>query len=280
MKKTCVIGWPIAHSRSPLIHNYWLKLYGIDSVYEKVSVPPEQLVEFVQQLPKSDYLGCNVTIPHKESAFELAAVRDPLSSRLSAANTLYVRNGAVHCTSTDGEGFIANLCQQQTGLILTDSKAVVLGAGGSARSIIPALLDQGVASIGIINRTAERVDALKESFGTLLYHVEDSARQAALASCDVLVNTTSLGMQGQPPLDFDVTLLKNSCLVIDIIYTPLETRLLRDAKKLGLRTVGGLGMLLHQAVRGFELWYGVQPEVTPQLWSLIEADVRRAEASA
>jgi len=280
MKKTCIIGWPIAHSRSPLIHNYWLRLHGIDSVYEKLAVEPQHLTEFMRQLPESNYLGCNVTIPHKERAFELAAVRDTLSSRLGAANTFYVRNDVVHCTSTDGEGFIANLHQVQAGLDLRNMRVVMLGAGGSARSIIPALLDEGVTSIGIINRTAERVESLRRSFGPLLCYVDDTMMETALADCDLLINTTSLGMQGQPPLQFDVARLKQACLVVDIIYTPLQTRLLRDAQKRGLRTVGGLGMLLHQAVRGFELWYGVRPQVTPELWSLIEADVRRTESSA
>lgn len=277
MKRTCIIGWPIAHSRSPLIHGYWMKQHGIDSEYVKLAVPPEQLAEFINALPESGYLGCNVTIPHKEAAFQLATVRDEVSSRLGAANTLYVRDRTVHCTSTDGQGFIASLRHAHPDLQLHGANVVMLGAGGSARSIIPALLDQGVARIGLINRTVERVAVLKASFGADLVHISADNEDTALAACDILINTTSLGMQGQPPLIFDVARLGEQCLVADIVYTPLKTRLLLDAEARGLRTVGGLGMLLHQAVRGFELWYGVRPQVTNELWSLIAADVRKSE---
>lgn len=279
MKKTCIIGWPIAHSRSPLIHNYWMKHYGIDSLYEKIAVPPEQVADFIRTLPGSDYLGCNVTLPHKEAAFQNAVVRDSISTRLSAANTLYLRDGVVNCTSTDGEGFIASMLQAHPQLQLQGANVVMLGAGGSARSIIPSLLDHGVASIGIVNRTADRVIALQQSFGETLSHLAGEAEQAALASCNILINTTSLGMQGQPQLDFDVAQLQRDCLVADIVYTPLRTSLLRNAEARGLPVVGGLGMLLHQAVRGFELWYGVRPEVTDELWSLIAKDVRASETA-
>lgn len=280
MKRTCIIGWPIAHSRSPLIHNHWMKQYGIDSVYERVAIAPDQLADFIRTLPQSDYLGCNVTIPHKERAFELATWRDEVSSRLMATNTLYVRNGELHATSTDGEGFIASLQESHAGLQLQGAHVVVLGAGGSARSIIGALLDHGVARIGIINRTAERVLALQKSFGPLLHHIGKQQEAEGLARCSILVNTTSLGMERQPELDFDVGQLAPECLVVDIVYTPLKTRLLRRAEQRGLPVVGGLGMLLHQAVRGFELWYGVRPQVTEELKSLIEADVRRTETGA
>ena len=276
MKKTCVIGWPIAHSRSPIIHNYWLKQHGIDSRYDKLPVEPAKVVEFIKTLPGSDLLGCNVTIPHKEAAFNGADVIDEKVQRLGAANTLYVRDGKVHATNTDGEGFIASLYQDHPGRKLEGSKAVILGAGGASKSVIDAMLSEGVSEVFVINRSFERIVPLLNIFGSRLLAVEPGQEQFALESADLLVNTTSLGMEHQPPLELDVQVLQQDCLVADIVYTPLKTELLKRASARGLPILKGLGMLLHQAVRGFELWYGVRPTVTPELTALVEADVLKA----
>ena len=279
MKKSCVIGWPIAHSRSPIIHNYWLKSHGIDSRYEKLPVEPADLASFIANLPRSDLLGCNVTIPHKEAASGLADVVDEKVQRLGAANTLYVRDGKVHATNTDGEGFIASLKQDHPGHELKDSRVVLIGAGGAARAIIDALLAQGVARIDIINRSLDRIAPLQNTFGPKVFSVQPEQQQFILESAGLLVNTTSLGMEHQPPLDLDVNLLPTHCLVADIVYTPLKTQLLERAEARGLPILKGLGMLLHQAVRGFELWYGVRPEVTEELTRLVEDDVLKASRS-
>lgn len=272
MKKTCVIGWPISHSRSPLIHNFWMKQHSIDSLYEKLAVPPQDLAAFIHNLPQSDYLGCNVTIPHKEAAFRLVDIPADIAMHLEAANTVYLRNGKICATNTDGEGFIASLRQAFPAVNLHGAEVVVLGAGGSAKSVIAALLAEGVARISIVNRTVERIQALQQSFGPQLQHIHDAGE--AVNACDLLVNTTSLGMDNQPRLKFDVHQLKPNCLVVDIIYAPLKTKLLQDAETRGLKTLNGLGMLLHQAVRGFELWYGVRPEVTSELYDLVAQDVK------
>lgn len=276
MKKTCVIGWPIAHSRSPIIHNYWLKQHGIDSLYEKRPVEPGQLAHFIASLPESNLLGCNVTIPHKEKAYACAEVVDDKVRRLGAANTLYVRNGKVHATNTDGEGLIASLRQDHPEFKLNGVKAVVLGAGGAARAIIDALLTAHVAEVAVINRSVDRIAPLQQIFGKQVIAVQPGHERFALESTGLLVNTTSLGMEHQPPLSLDVSQLSNHCLVADIVYTPLKTELLKRAELRGLPILKGLGMLLHQAVRGFELWYGVRPEVTQELTALVEADVMKA----
>lgn len=279
MKKTCVIGWPIAHSRSPLIHNYWMKQHGIPSLYEKLPVEPPSVADFVRALPASDYLGCNVTIPHKENAAQQAAVVDDKVRKLGAANTLYVRDGKVHATNTDGEGFMASLRHDHPTYTFLGKRVVLLGAGGASRAIIDSLLGEGVAEIHIINRSIGRVVPLRETFGPKVMAVQPEHQQSLLESADLLVNTTSLGMEHEPPLTLDVNLLPATCLVADIVYTPLKTDLLVRAEQRGLAIVKGLGMLLHQAVRGFELWYGIRPAVTDDLTALVEADVLRASAT-
>ena len=276
MKKACVIGWPIEHSRSPLIHNYWLKEHGIDAIYEKKAVEPENVAGFIAGLALSEFVGCNVTIPHKESAFQAVAETDKIARRLGAVNTVYLRTGKVCGTNTDGEGFIASLRQQHPAVSLQGTTATVIGAGGAAKAIIGALIDAGVTRIGIINRTRERILGLQEQFGSQIIEINETAAEQALATSDLLVNTTSLGMEGGTELALDMRHLKPSALVADIIYAPLETALLTKAKERGHPVLGGLGMLLHQAVRGFELWFGVKPVVTEELYDLVAADVQRA----
>jgi shikimate dehydrogenase len=276
MKKACVIGWPIAHSRSPLIHTYWLKSYGIDAVYEKKAVEPRNAAHFIANLAASEFVGCNVTIPHKETAFEAVAKADEIASRLGAVNTVYLKDGVVFGTNTDGEGFIASLRYAHPAFNLGNETAVIIGAGGAAKAIIGALLDEGVTRIGIINRTRERIHDLQEQFGPAIDEISEAISYDALKSCGLLVNTTSQGMEGQPPLVLEIQGLNPNALVADIIYTPLETDFLAKARQRGNPVLGGLGMLLHQAVRGFELWFGVKPEVTAELYELIAADIQKA----
>lgn len=276
MKKACVIGWPIAHSRSPLIHSYWLKKYGIDAVYEKKAIEPKSVGQFIANLAASEFAGCNVTIPHKETAFHAVAKADGIASRLGAVNTVYLVNGVSCGTNTDGEGFVESLRHAYPGFDLRNKTAVIIGAGGAAKAIIGALLDEGIEKIGIINRTRERIHDLAAQFGSRIHETGGTARIDALKSCGLLVNTTSQGMEGQSPLDLEIQSLNPAALVADIVYTPLETAFLAKARLQGNAVLGGLGMLLHQAVRGFELWFGVKPEVTGELYALIAADVEKA----
>ena len=276
MKKACVIGWPVAHSRSPLIHTYWLKRYGIDAAYEKKAVEPKNVAHFIANLASSEFIGCNVTIPHKETAFQAVAKADEIASRLGAVNTVYLKSGVICGTNTDGEGFIASLRYANPAFELRNKTAVIIGAGGAAKAIIGALLDEGVQKIGIINRTQERIHDLQAQFGSGIYEISVTISNDALKSCGLLVNTTSKGMEGQPPLEQEIQSLNPYALVADIIYTPLETAFLAKARQRGNPALGGLGMLLHQAVRGFELWFGVKPDVTAELYELIAADVQKA----
>lgn len=276
MKKACVIGWPIEHSRSPLIHNYWLKKYGINAVYEKKPIETQNIVNFIANLPTSEFIGCNVTIPHKETVFKTVGVADEIANRLGAVNTVYLKNGKVCGTNTDGEGFIASLHQSYPAFSLGNKTAMVIGAGGAAKAIIGALLDEGVEKIGIINRTRERILSLQMQFGSHVFEIAAATASDELKTCELLINATSQGMEGQPPLKLNLQNLNPNALVADIVYAPLETALLKNAKDQGNPTLAGLGMLLHQAVRGFELWFGVKPEVTKELYELIAADVLKA----
>ena len=275
MKKACVIGWPVEHSRSPLIHNYWLKKYGINAVYEKKPVEPKDVLSFIANLATSEFIGCNVTIPHKETAFEAIGEADEIARRLGAVNTVYLKNGKVHGTNTDGEGFIASLRQSYPTFKLRGKTAIIVGAGGAAKAIIGALLDENVGRIGIINRTRERILGLQGQFGSHVFEINGSTANDKLGNCELLVNTTSQGMHGQPSLNLEIENLNRDALVADIVYTPLETAFLEKAKNRGNPVLGGLGMLLHQAVSGFKLWFGVKPEVTMELYELIAADVQK-----
>ena len=275
MKGACVIGWPIGHSRSPLIHNYWLKKYGIDAIYEIQPVEAHKVAEFISALPSSRFIGCNVTIPHKETAFEVVSTVDQVARRLGAVNTVYLRNKTVCGTNTDGEGFTASLKHAHPLFRLEGKTAIIIGAGGAAKAIIGALLDEGAEGIGVINRTRTRVENLQKQFGRSVFEIDEAITVSQLKNCELLVNTTSQGMEGQPPLEQDLQNLNPSALVADIVYTPLETAFLQRARDRGNPTLGGLGMLLHQAVRGFELWFGVKPEVTTELYEMVAADVQR-----
>lgn len=269
-----VAGFPIKHSRSPLIHSYWLRLYGLEGDYRKVEVSPDDFASFLGGVKSghNPYRGGNVTIPHKEAAFHIADVRDDVAGRLGAANTLWLENGRLHATNTDVYGFLANLDQHHQGWDRAQS-AVVLGAGGASRAVVQGLLDRGFQRIDVINRTEARAQELASHFGRVVMgHAMDKLHDV-LRDTRFLVNTTSLGMNGQdvPPIDW--ASLSPQAVVTDIVYTPLETGLLRQAKAAGLATVDGLGMLLHQAVPGFEKWFGIKPEVTEVLRQLVIADL-------
>lgn len=265
-KRACVIGWPVEHSRSPAIHGYWLERYGLDGAYEKEAVPPQALASFLEDLPGHGYVGCNVTLPHKGAALRAAKKADEAARAIGAANTLWLdAGGTLNATNTDAYGFMTNLQTACPNWVPEAGPAVVLGAGGAARAIVFGLLAAGVPRIALANRTFEKAEALAHAFGPKVEAIAWEDRSAALAGTALLVNTTSLGMTGQPPLDIDLSALPASGVVSDIVYVPLETKLLAEARARGLKAVDGLGMLLHQAVPGFERWFGVRPEVTPDL---------------
>lgn len=267
----CLIGWPAAHSRSPLIHHHWLRQLGIEGGYSIESIPPEGFAEFVMNLSQHGYIGANVTIPHKERVLSLT-VPDQRARAVGAANTLWYEGDQLRSTNTDIEGFIDNLDASAPGWDRID-EALVLGAGGSSRAVLFGLLERGVKRVDLANRTPARAQALADQFGAGVRPVAWETVDEVLPRVGILVNTTSLGMVGQPPLAIDVGLLPPHATVADLVYVPLLTPLLAAAQARGLRTADGLGMLLHQAVRGFELWFGARPAVTPELRALVAADL-------
>jgi shikimate dehydrogenase len=269
----CLIGWPAAHSRSPLIHHYWLRTLGIEGGYNIEAVPPEGFAEFVLHLSAHGFVGANVTIPHKERALALS-VPDARGRGVGAANTLWYENGELRSTNTDVEGFINNLDASAPGWS-TASDAVVLGAGGAARAVVFGLIERGIQHVHLVNRTIDRARALAGQFGEAVHPMTWDAVGELLPRAGLLVNTTSLGMHGQPELTIDVSLLSSQAVVADLVYVPLRTPLLSAAEARGLKTADGLGMLLHQAVRGFELWFGRRPQVTRELRALVEADLTK-----
>jgi shikimate dehydrogenase len=267
----CLIGWPAAHSRSPLIHKYWLKAFGIDGDYRIEAVEPAAFADFIAGLAARGYRGANVTIPHKEQALA-RSMPDARARAVGAANTLYLHGDELRSTNTDVEGFINNLDASAPGWDAAED-VLVLGAGGSSRAVIFGLIERGIRRVHLANRTASRTQLLADQFGAQVQPLPWDAIDSVLPRAGMLVNTTSLGMKGQPPLAVDVTLLPATATVADLVYVPLETDLLKAAKARGLKTADGLGILLHQAVRGFELWFGRRPQVTPELRALVEADL-------
>ncbi len=274
-KAACVIGWPIAHSRSPLIHNYWIKQHKLNAEYRREAVPPDKIADFIKNLREHGYVGANVTVPHKESALALSTP-DERAKAVGAANTLYYVDDTLRSTNSDVEGFLANLDASAPGWDRGLESAVVLGGGGAARAVVYALISREVKRVYVINRTPERVEALKKQFGAKVYPAGWDETTGLLGGAGLLVNTTPLGMTGQPPLEINLR-CPASLVVAELVYDPLVTPLMLAARKKGLRNVDGLGMLLHQAVRGFELWFGVKPEVTPELRALVEADLTKPD---
>ncbi|MEX0277192.1 MAG: shikimate dehydrogenase [Ruegeria sp.] len=257
-----VLGHPIAHSRSPKLHGHWLKTYGLPGHYIPMDVAPVDLETVLRTLPKAGFVGANVTVPHKEAALRLADHVSDRASVIGAANTLVFRDdGSIHADNTDGYGFIENLRAGAPDWVPQDGPAVVFGAGGAARAILWALADAGVPEILLTNRTRTRADHLKEEFGQRITVVDWVQAGNVIENAELVVNTTSLGMQGQPELRVPLDGLQPGAVVTDLVYTPLRTRMLQQAEDAGCTTVDGLGMLLHQAVPGFERWFGVRPQV-------------------
>ncbi len=273
MIRTCVIGFPVKHSRSPLIHGYWLKTLGIAGKYERIEVPPRDLQEFLGNLQRNGFAGCNITLPHKEMAARLIANLDSTARQIGSINTVFTANGELHAMSTDGYGFVANLAWRQPGLDLKNTRVVIIGAGGSAKAIADGLLTAGVPAITITNRTIGRANDLVDALGTRLKALPLAKLSQALGSADLLINTTSAGIANEGDLDIDLGKLPKHAVVADINYVPLNTPLLAKAQHFGLQTVDGLGMLLHQAVPGFEKWFGHRPTVTDDLYQLVARDI-------
>ena len=260
-----VIGWPAAHSRSPRLHGHWLRRLGIQGHYVPLQIAPQDLVQSLAALPKLGFVGANVTIPHKETVLGLATQVSPLARRIGAANTLVFTETGIEADNTDAHGFARNILEANPAW--TPRCVALIGAGGASRAVIVALQDLGVQEIRLANRGAERASGLSREF-PLVRAVAWEYRAEMLRDCDTLINATSLGMVGNPPLDLDLTLLPEGALVNDLVYTPLETPLLSAARRRGNPAVDGLGMLLHQAAPGFERWFGVAP--------VVDADLRKA----
>jgi shikimate dehydrogenase len=278
MKKAFIVGHPIKHSRSPLIHGHWLKQYGIDGSYERIDVAPVNFGDFFKSFERQGFVGGNVTIPHKEAAFAAVERMTARAERLGAVNTLWIENGQIWGDNTDVLGFMDNLDQNLgAGWEQDVDIALVLGAGGAARGVVAGLQDRPLKRILVANRTRERAEELVRSLSgysavkieVLAWHDLDQG----VAQAQLIVNTTSLGMAGQPPLPTDLSRAPENAIISDVVYVPLRTPLLAAAEARGLRIVDGLGMLLHQAVPGFERWFGVKPTVTPKLRTLIVTDL-------
>jgi len=272
VKRACVIGWPVEHSRSPAIHRYWLELYGIDGAYEKEAVRPEEFASFLGSLSDRGYAGANVTLPHKTEALRLATKADESARAIGAANMLWLDGaGWLNASNTDAYGFMTNLNQEAPHWNKGRAPVMVLGAGGAARAILHGLIAQGASRILLANRTRDRAEVLAGTFGPAVSVVDWDARNQALAGCGLLVNATSLGMSGKGPLDIEVEALPEDAVVADIVYSPLETPLLATARARRRQAVDGLGMLLYQAVPSFERWFGVRPQVTKELKAHVAA---------
>ena len=268
-----IVGWPVAHSRSPRLHGYWLDRYGIDGAYVPMAVPPGRVSQALRALPALGFAGANITLPHKEAALRACDEVEDAARRIGAVNTVVVgEDGALRGSNTDAPGFIENLRDAAPGWP-ADRPALVLGAGGAARAAIVALIDRGCPEVRICNRTRERAAALAREFGPRCVDAPWADRAAAAAGAGLLANTTSLGMAGKPELDLPPDAIGADAVVTDMVYTPLETPLLAAARRRGARAVDGLGMLLHQARPGFAAWFGIDPEVDDGLRAFVLADL-------
>ena len=271
-----VIGNPVKHSRSPQIHQYWLKHYGLDGSYELAELAPDQLAGFIEKLRHTENAGANVTLPYKTDVIDFLDATDEAARSVGAVNTIYKQDGKLLGTNTDIYGFLTHLSLSAPDWLENTKSVMIIGAGGAARAILSAMKTSGVGNIYIANRTISRAQNLADEIHPSARPVEMSKVQDILPSIDLVINTTSLGMTGQPPLQLDLSFVPDHAVVVDIVYTPLKTRLLLEAENHGLVAVDGLGMLLHQAVRGFELWFGTRPEVTLELRQLVEKTLETA----
>jgi shikimate dehydrogenase len=274
--RACIVGWPVKHSRSPLIHGHWLETLGLAGSYGREEVSPEAFPSFLKTLQARGYAGCNVTVPHKEAAYRTVEVATDRARALEVVNTVWFENGVLYGDNTDIVGFVSSLDADAPGWADAAGHALVLGAGGAARAIVAGLLDHKVGLVTILNRTRDRAETLARFFGERVRAARWEDLSELLPSVDLLVNATSLGMTGQPALDVSLEGLRPGAVVTDAVYVPLETPLLREARARGARTVDGLGMLLHQAASGFEHWFGRLPEVTPELRALVVADIEKS----
>jgi shikimate dehydrogenase len=266
------MAWPVAHSRSPRLHGFWLEQHGIDGAYVPLPVRPDDFAAALRALAALDFRGVNVTLPHKRAALETCDDLDAHARRIGAVNTVVMRERHLLGSNTDAVGFLENLREQAPDWHAEAGAAVVLGAGGAARAVLVALLDAGVPGIRLVNRTARKAEALAEEFGGPIEVGSWGDWRGVLDGSALLVNTTSLGMEGQPSLELDLDALPRRAVVYDIVYQPLETGLLAAARRRGHTVVDGLGMLLHQARPGFEAWFGVRPEVTGALRAFVMQD--------
>lgn len=273
MIRAAVIGWPIEHSRSPLIHGHWIKTYGIDGSYTKRAVKPEDVRQFLMHLADEGLAGCNVTVPHKEQAFAAAGWLDPSAKAVGAANTIWLENGTICAANSDTYGYMAHLDASVPNWRERDGPVAVLGAGGTARAVAYGFLAAGISEVRIVARTVGRAEEIARQLGQGVKVVAWEGRERALGDCRLVANTTTLGMNGIGEPDIDFARCRDDLIVTDAVYTPLETAFLAGARRRGLATVDGLGMLLHQAVLGFEKWFGVRPEVTPELRRIIVRDI-------
>ena len=270
--KTGVIGHPISHSKSPQIHNYWIKAYGLQGSYDAVDIAPDDLKDGVQHLIDEGYAGFNVTVPHKEQIVSLCTNVDHNAQAIGAVNTVAIESGKLRGLNTDGFGFLNNIWNDVPDFEFENKRAVILGAGGASRAVISGLIGEQIGQIVLLNRTREKAETIQKEMGFLsdLIVVEDwEARNEILDSADILVNTTSLGMQGQPALDIDLKALPKTALVNDIVYAPLQTNLLKAAQEGGHTAITGIGMLIHQARPAFKEWFGLLPDVTDELRDLV-----------
>lgn len=267
-----VIGDPIAHSLSPRLHGHWLKRYGLKGHYVPLHVTHQNLADVLRIMPEMGFVGVNITIPHKEFVLSLATQVSDRAALIGAANTLtFLGNGQIQADNTDGIGFLSNIRQNLPGWTAATGPALVLGAGGAAKAIVSALINDGAPKVTVVNRTRLRADALKDQFGARVETQDWTRIPDLVGDVALIVNTTSLGMAGQSPLTIDLSRLTPPTVVTDIVYKPLETELLATARQMGCETVDGLGMLLHQAVPGFERWFGYTPMVDDDLRAAVLA---------
>ena len=279
VRRACIMGHRVAQSRSPMLHGYWLRVLKVEGAYERADVPPEEFPAFFRDLPGHGFVGGNITKPHKEAAFRLVDRREGAAEAIGAVNTVWFENGALVGGNTDYLGYLAHADDSASGWDAAGGRAVVLGAGGAARAVVYGLRERGL-DIAVINRTRARAEELAKAFGPQV-RVHDLAELPRLMrDAALLTNTSALGALGQPPLEIDLAPLNDDAVVYDINYVPLETELLKAADARGLRTVDGLGMLLHQAVPAFAKWFEIVPKVTPELRALLEADIRAKTENA
>ncbi|HFB2047930.1 MAG TPA: Shikimate dehydrogenase (NADP(+)) [Hyphomicrobiaceae bacterium MAG_BT-2024] len=274
MPKACVIGWPVKHSLSPKLHRHWINHYNLNADYRHEEIEPDDVVEFIGSLAKHGYVGANVTMPYKDVAFQVSKP-DKRANFVESANTLWIENDVIRATNTDIEGFVHALDARAPGWDHRSNEALVLGAGGAGRAVIYGLLERGITRVHVVNRDLHKVSDLQKKLGNSVIAHKWDAVPSLVGRSTLLVNTTPLGMIGHEPLRIDINSLPSTAVVCDIVYIPLETPLLAAAKALKLVTLNGLDMLLHQAVRGFELWFGIRPKVTQKLCNLLAADINR-----